>query len=191
MDKQQDFLDLLQQYLSTHKEVAKTIEKIRENPEILEVLLAELNAAISEFNRLKNENLIKNTQKLMGILESDNLPETAIVFTDILKGKNAEKRLKKLFAEMNRFKFLDDKTSEINLLGRILIALYRTYLLQNMSELRKKGAQVASSLEEMLALMALAGFDTHLFTATKHWILDWRKEGFSKELAEKLKRIKY
>ena len=190
-NRPQIILDLLEKNLGSHKEVAQAVRKVRENPEVIEVLLGELNAAIYKFNSLKKESILKNTEKLIGILGETDLPESSVILEEALKGKKLKKRTVRLFAEMNKFKFLNDKTAESNLLGRILVALYRTYLLQTVSELRERGVQVASSLEEMLAIMALEGFDTHLFQATKHWILDWRKEGFSKELAERIKRIKY
>ncbi|MBI4990735.1 hypothetical protein HZB96_01420 [Candidatus Gottesmanbacteria bacterium] len=187
-NRPQIILDLLEKNLGTHKEVVKAVEKIRENPEIIEALLGELNAAIYSFNRLKNESSIKNAQNLIGILKEFDLPESSVILESLSKRKKS-KKLKQLFIEMSKFKFLDKKTSEVNLLSRILVALYRTYLLQNISGLREKGAQVASSLEEMLAVMAIKGFDTHLFQATKHWILDWKREGFSKELAEKIAKL--
>ncbi len=190
MDKYQVILDILQKNLGDHKRVSVIMEIVRQNPEILVVFLGELEAAIYKFNRMKNESLVKNADKLMRIMGTDNLPECSVIVKDLLKGNKSKKKLAQLFEEMNKFKFLDDKTSNSYLLGRILVALYRTYLLQNISGLRGKGAQVASALEEMLAVMALNGFHTHLFQATRHWIIDWKKEGFSRELAEKISRIK-
>ncbi len=185
-------LDFLEKNLANCKEIIKTVDKIRENPEIINVLLGELNAAIYKFNRMKNESVMKNSEQLIGILGQVDLPEGSEVFANIANNdsKNNKKKIIKLFQEMQKFRFIDVPASEEKMMGRILLALYRTFLLQKTPSLREKGAQIASSLEEMLAILALKGFDTHLFRATRHWIADWQREGFSKELADKISKIK-
>lgn len=183
-------LNLLEKNLGVHKEVASAVGKIRENPELLEALLGELDTAIYKFNRLKNESIIKNAEKLIGILGQTDLPDSRVVLDDITKNSSKNKRRKAdLFGEMDKFQFFEDKTTEVKLMGRILVALYRTYMLQNQKGIREQGAQVASALEEMLALMAIEGFETHLFHAIKHWIANWKREGFSRELAEKIAKL--
>jgi len=189
MDKYLIILDILQKNLGNHQRVPVIMEKVRQNPEILAVFLGELEAAIYKFNRLKNESLVKNADKLMGIMGTDDLPACAEVLKDLFLRNKSKKKQVQLFEEINKFKFLDDKSSELYFLERILVALYRTYLLQNISGLRGKGAQIASALEEMLAVMALNGFQTHLFRATRHWITDWKTEGFSKELAQRISKL--
>ncbi len=79
MDKYQVILDILQKNLGDHKRVSVIMEKVRQNPEILVVFLGELEAAIYKFNRMKNESLVKNADKLMRIMGTDNLPECSVI----------------------------------------------------------------------------------------------------------------
>jgi len=67
--------------------------------------------------------------------------------------------------------------------GKIVISLYRTYFLCKHPSLRKKDIQIASTIEEMIAIRYLYGQKSRLFPAIKDWILDFRKEGFSEILA--------
>ena len=68
----------------------------------------------------------------------------------------------------------------------VTIASYRTWMLTIHPEWKENNAQVASALEEMLAREALNGNVTNIFKATKHWIMDWKEEGMSQKLAERL-----
>ena len=177
----QQILALIEKNLGGHLQVKQTIDRLRSNPEIFDILLAELNAAIHLFNRKKNESMLLNSQKLIGILGHKDLPDCEDLLTQKLPVA--------LFKELNKLEFLDEKSDDYHFAGRLLIAVYRTFILQTYPILRKKGTQVASTIEEMLAILALKGFDTHLFQATKHWIKDWKREGFSKELALRIKNL--
>ncbi|MCL4339353.1 hypothetical protein M1271_06725 [Patescibacteria group bacterium] len=189
VDRPKLILDILEENLTTHSEVVKLLGKVRARPETVEVLLGELDSAIYAFNRYKNANFLKNAKLLADILGKNDLPESKRFLEYLESEKSTGEKRERLFSEMNKFKFLDEKATGIKLFGRILVALYRTYILQNISGIRKRRGQVASTLEEMLALMALEGFETHLFRATEHWIVDWENEGFSEELATKIKTL--
>ncbi len=160
-----------------------------EQPEMMDVFLGELTAAVNRFNRIKRERITPNSDNLMVLLGDKDLPSPYLVFADLISGSKAKKN-QDIFEEMKKFAFIKEKSGKVEMFGRILVALYRTYILRNMKGLRDQGAQVASTLEEMLALMAIEGFETHLFHATRHWIADWKREGFSKELAFKIKNLK-
>ena len=163
-------------------------ELIRYMPSILKIYLGELDFAINMFNRFKKEpkefvaiKLFINAGNLIIIMGEEDLPNTNKVDFSL--------KWKEILSELSGFEFLSEKTDVEILFGRLVVAFYRTYILQTVPGLREKGAQIGSTIEEMLAILALYGFDTHLFQATKHWIRDWENEGFSKELALKIKNL--
>jgi hypothetical protein len=93
----------------------------------------------------------------------------------------------KVFSHLRDSSYLDEvyKISDPEyLLTNVLILVYRTYLLLTSPELKKKNAQISSTIEEMAVLLKLEGKESLVFEATKHWILNWREEGFSQDLAK-------
>lgn len=83
-----------------------------------------------------------------------------------------------------QFEFIDDMEPVSKLAAAGLVAAYRTYLLTTKPELEKRNVQVASTVEEMLAVIAIRGKVTALFRAIKPWIEDYKNEGFDRSLAE-------
>lgn len=69
------------------------------------------------------------------------------------------------------------------LLANLMTLVYRCHSLISTPTLRAQKAQISSTLEEMSALRHLLGEDSLHHRATRHWILDWKEEGFSQELA--------
>lgn len=182
-------LFLFKNYLGKRGKVDGAIKILEELPELGDLLVAELNAAIGLFNRFQGGKLdIKteyyvNSGHLANVIEIP-LPRVETVFGNDRLYENTMK-------EVARFQFIDEFTDGIKLLNVLLVGYYRSYMLMKYPYLRNKNAQVASSLEEMLVYLALKGVRTNLFEATKDWIIDWKKEGFSKDLAAKIAYMKY
>ena len=187
-------------YLLPEKNISALAAWLLDFPFSLDVYIGELNSAIHLFNFYKKDKqkfnksgrLFINANYLSEILKYSSLPDIDLLLNDLKNGPFLAtfESLINLFSELNEFQFVKEKQDMESLAGRIIIASYRTFALQNMGGLRKKGVQVASTIEEMLVLMAIRGFDTHLFHSTKHWIADWKAEGFSKELALKIQNLK-
>ena len=184
-----ELLCLFQKYLGKKGIVGEATELGKENNEAFEILMAELNSSIKLFNRLKNEQSddinqsLKNTKYLSTILKTQDLPPLEQAINETVDSIS-------IFDELAKFEFLRKMKSRNQLLGALMLAFYRTYILVKYPCLRENKAQVASTIEEMLSLLALRGFKTNLLAASKHWILDWKGEGFDKRLAIKIKNLK-
>jgi len=182
-------INLLKENLKKKEKVKNALVTLKKNPELITLLLRELDASIDKLNRYiktnknKYKQILINSEYLRLIIPKDkSLPTVDKMIEDI---RNA----KLIFKEVNRFNFINKLKSEMQIIKALILGIYRTYILIKYPYLREKNAQIASSLEEMLALMALQGINTNLFQATKHWILEYKKEGFSKDLAKRI--IKY
>lgn len=166
---------------------------IENNLEIMEGLLAELGDALNLFNEIYGTNPelfnkfhLKNAYHLSQLIGTSGLPSVS----EFLFHLQTREDLKGLvLEEFNKFEFLDEITDERQLIGCSLVGFYRTFYLQFYPEFREKSAQIASTIEEMLAQMAIQGNKTSLFYAVKHWILDYKVEDFSEKLAEAVKQI--
>lgn len=167
---------------STNKKLIKIAKYLDQKPQFVKQLTNELDKAIEVFNKkeffprdiyinaLHLEKTINNLQTSSVIKITDNLHE------DIVK-------------ELEGFEFINTMKPAKNLAAALLVATYRTYLLNSQPQLRQDNVQVASTIEEMLAFMAINGNNTQLFQATKHWIIDYKVEGFSKDLAGSIKNL--
>lgn len=162
---------------------------------LVDQFFAELDEAIKLFNlyskgRLTldfDREILINTNKLITILDGKmELPVSQTTFEDLLSDKSLQKSF---IREFQKFEFLVEIGNLNKLLANIIVASYRTYMLEKYPFLKRKNAQVASALEEMFAIMALQDKKIQLFRATKHWIMDWKIEGFSKRLADKIVNI--
>ena len=135
---------------------------------------------------LHTEYLLKN---LEGDVEIPQWDEVAKKLS-IESHENPSSELSLAFQEISTsYDFIDQEEVPLHLLGTLFIAFYRTYTLISRPSLRDAGVQIGSSLEEMLALLALNHCPTLLFKAVKQWILNYETEGFSSELAFLIKDL--
>lgn len=186
------FIFFLEKYLPATPTVSALIAMVKKDPKILENLLKELDMVIELFNKSPQfgKELI-NATKLKKLMGDKKLPSANSAGNDLFvdsMNKN-DKLFKDFLAEFSQFKFIQSMRNPQQLLGCLMVAIYRTYMLVKYPYLKERGAQVASALEEMFAIMAMKGQDTQLFQATKQWIADWEKEGFSPKLAQKTSRL--
>jgi hypothetical protein len=174
--------------------VSEGIKMIENAPEILLAIGGEVECLILLFNRIKyadkalgyDWDLIINADKTRRILrENEELPLFFETCLEIFQG-GKKGNINLLRAEIEKFGFFDKIENPFQLLYVFQIAIYRTWILIKNARLKRRGVQIASTIEEMVAILALEGIETNIFYAVRHWIFDWEKEGFSYKLAEQL-----
>jgi len=189
------YIRFIERYLGARENMFAALVYLRDTPEIIDIHIGELNAAVNRFERFRRVDgiqypgLLLNAEHLARNLESEDLPLWQEVAHELVTNtpEHPPPDLHFTFEELRTsFEFIDQETSLLRLLGTLFMAFYRTYTLVTRPSLRSKGVQIASTLEEMLALLALDDCYTQLFEAVKHWILDFENEGFSEELARKV-----
>lgn len=189
-------LQLYQNKLVHHKYLVSAVSAVRTNSDFLHMYLEELDNAIKLLNQYNKTGKIKfnhceiliNANHLKNVMPNHFLPTLTQLTQDILPNSTNE-TVDQFFKMMNIFDFWNEISQASQLTAVLTVASYRTYLRVIWPVIEKKGVQVASALEEILAVMAVNGLKTHLFQATKHWILDWKNEGFSQELAKLVQNI--
>lgn len=188
-------LDFYNQFLNDNICVKEALILGKGQPKLLDQFFLELDEAVKMFNRYLAGNLafdidqtmLINANTLKTILDGKmEIPSPFAAFEDLL----SDEKLKTAFIEeFHKFDFLVEIGNNNKLLASMLVASYRTYMLVKYPFLKEKNVQVASALEEMFAIMVLTGGNKRLFHATKHWIMDWKAEGFSQELADKIAKL--
>lgn len=183
------------QYLNDNVCVKNAILLGEQQEHLREELFMELDEAVEMFNKYMegklvfdfDQTILINANTLKTILAGKmELPLAQTVFEDLL----SDGKLQTAFIdEFRKFEFLVEISNTARLLACILVASYRTYMLVKYPYLKAKKAQVASALEEMFAIMTLSGKEKRMFRSTKHWIMDWKTEGFSEELSEKVANL--
>ncbi len=192
-----NFIKIIEQNLSTHESVQTILAYIRTFPEIYSLYCAELNAGLSLFSRFQflphefpeETDLLINAKHLRSILNARSLPDLETLEHDIELYNRNKQLWKSIFVELSKFDFLNERYSRNRLSGAFFVAFYRTYTLNRFPDIREKGGQVASTVEEMLAILAISGCKTQLFLSTQHWLLDYQNEGFSEALFKRLEGI--
>ena len=177
-----DFFKLADEILGKRKHIKELIGFYQNNPAKVKLWLIELDEAIRLFNGQSAFPAYYINAVYLKKIYKFPLPDTNEVIT-------GEKFFQATLEEMNSFEFFDDGWEIEKLAAACVVAFYRTFMLASQPDLKENKAQVASAIEEMLALMALEGKKTELFQAIKFWIEDWQKEGFSQELASKISVI--
>lgn len=197
--KAEKFIDIVVNNLKDFDSVKKLA---RSRPVIYyasQIYLAELDLAIIIFNDYRKKMVVYSTerallincQKLTILFKNRNLPRTEDMLALFFgRSKLTEKIRQRILKELRSFDFLNEKNGPQILLGRLILAIYRTYVLNIYPDVREKGGQVASTIEEMSAILAINKIKTNLFLAARQWLLDWQREGFSEKLARRMERIK-
>jgi hypothetical protein len=180
--------------IKTRGAVRDTVIIVHNTPEILTAIGGEVECLILLFNRIKyadkalgnDWNLLINADKTRRILrENEEVPLFFETCLEIFQG-GKKGNINLLRAEIVKFGFFDKIENPFQLLYVFQIAIYRTWILIKNERLKKHGAQIASTIEEMAAILTLEGMETNIFYAVRHWIFDCEKEGFSKGLSERL-----
>jgi len=172
---------------------------IDKNKNKVEIFTHEINSAISYFNKIrikfdtnKNYKFLINAKEFNDIYNND-LPDYFDTVDELFENKNLTNQIFLIFKNDKYFKDVWKTKSYEILLANLLILIYRTTLLQKHKdklidkETGNNRVQISSTIEEMIFSMKLEGIDTDLFHSTKHWLVNWKEEGFSEELFEKMK----
>ena len=192
------FFNLAQARLSKHPTVLPVVNFYNTNPRMLQLFLEELDQAIYLFQRYVQEKPIGkppgvpciNADDLKHTLRGRRLPTIRDIMEDMkTDSPKTRQRVNQVLKNLNDFAFIDTMKPIDKLAAALVVASYRTYILCTFPDLKDNQAQIASALEEMLALLALNGQKTRLFQATKHWITDYQKEGFSTKLANAIQKL--
>lgn len=160
------FFKLVQTRLSKHPRVSPVIDFYYTNPRMLQLFLDELDQAIYLFHRYVQK---KPNGKLLGApcinadylkhaLRGRHLPTIRDIMKDMKPDTpKARERIDQVINNLHDFAFIDTMKPTDKLAAALVIASYRTYILCTFPDLKNNHAQVASALEEMLALLALNG----------------------------------
>lgn len=182
-----DFLDLINICFKKREDFREVNTYVLQHLDLLNGLLTELEDAISLFNKFNssqkifdNEEFLINAKYTKEVLSGKKLPYAGELLSEIASGFKLKAEFEK---EFSTFEFITEMTDYQQLLCCTVVAFYRTYMLVKEPDLKEKKVQIASTIEEMLTIMYLQKHDTYLFQGVKHWVLDYKAEGFSKDLA--------
>lgn len=182
------------QYFHKRPKVIEVWQYIQNNPDFTIQIGQNINKSVSLFNtyrkkaHFKNEELLKSSVFLKRIIKHD-LPSINNLFGQI-KGRSSDISLiENILKEIDHFDFIETFTPIRTCAGTLLLGSYRSAVLVLNPYLKTEKAQVASSLEEMIALIRLNGEKTMLFDCVKSWYIDYEEEGFTKELSVEIQNL--
>lgn len=178
---------LIIKYLSK-KFNTKEVVKLIHSQQTVETYIQEIEESITRYNNLGTQSLKPLAIKYyINTIHTKNSILKLPTYNEIIEKLITNKQLQiDVFTELSESTYFSEVYKVPNnshLMINLLILFYRTSLLTLHPELRVAEVQISSTLEEMSALMYLEGRDTEIFKATKHWIKNWKKEYFSRELA--------
>lgn len=167
---------------------------LQENPSFVIEIKEDIDKSIQLFNQyrnsnnFRNEHLLKSSSYLKQII-IDDLPHIDNIIQKIKTPPDNLHLMNNILNIMNRFEFIEKLEPMEKCAGTLLIGAYRSAILAIYPYIKQKNGQVASSLEEMTALMAIDDHKTKLFECIKDWFDDYEEEGFTKELSVLVKNI--
>lgn len=184
------FNALVNQYLYTRITEGRRSSLSRLTDQTFSVLVDDLDKSIELYNSFPaclshspyHSDMFINATHLKSIYNQP-LPSYSAVLQYL---HNNPKAVDSAFSEMRDstyFHHIYEIDNPEHLLANLLTLVYRCQLLATIPFLRENKAQISSTLEELSALRYLLGQDNLHYRATRHWILDWEGEGFSRELA--------
>ena len=118
-------------------------------------MLREIDLAVSKYNFYTGNKILINTNFLKNVINVNSLPSTI----EIINNFETEK-LNDFWQLFNKFEFIDETWEPSKMAAAIVIASYRTWMLVNHPDWKTRGAQIASTLEELLAIEAINGNST-------------------------------
>ena len=161
------------------------------SPVIFKQLSQELNDATTHYNKYPKQltdkfssSLFLNTNHLKTLL--GELPTFSTTLGTLSLDQSQTNLVFTEMRDSTYFNFIYKITNPHHLLANLMTLVYRCHMLTSHPKLRQDGAQISSTLEEMSALRYVMGSDSLHHQATRHWILDWEGEGFSRVLATRL-----
>ena len=185
---------LVKKYSSKFKTFGEVWDFLQTHPDFVEKITREIDEAILLFNTYRRgkkifqeEIPLYSSSHLKEILD-DDLPSVEKMIAFIQNSQEAE-LLEKIIDTVSAFAFIDTLRPIEHCAAALLLGAYRSAMLVIHPYLRENNAQVASALEEMLALMAIHGQKTTIFKAVRHWYDNYAEEGFSKELSEAVQNL--
>lgn len=182
------YWQISKQYLSDKPNVQRALVLLETRPDLVRQYEDELELAIDYYNDQRNslgDELI-NAKELNEIYPAD-LPCLNEVLAELNQNQTLEQKVFTTLRDSNYFQQIWLIQNCENLLGNLMILVYRTTVLYSHSSqlINSDGSQrvqISSTLEEMLANLYLQGKKTRLFEAVKQWLQNWQEEGFSEKL---------
>jgi len=190
------YCELIETYLGNRIGISKALPILTRYPEVTDIHIGELRAAIRLINRyansenlFRNKDLFANTEYLTSVLAKQLLPTwDGLSWMVVNQNESEKEELTKIFLEMSQFSYPDMDFTPSQTIATTIISFYRTHSLNKLPFLRNADVKIGNSIEEMLALLAFQGIPTLLYSGSKHWITDfYDDEGFTSELAHKVK----
>lgn len=183
----------IKDYFFDRLDILEVWNFIKSNPAFTLQILNDIDKAIMLFNLYRDNKIIEkqniplpSSHDLRKILKQD-LPYVEILIENLKEEK--EKTIVKTVSYIKEFEFIKTLRPIENCAGTLLLGCYRCYIRAIFPYVVSKGGQVASSLEEMVAIMALNGEKTKLFHTVRSWYEDYQEEGFSRELSDAVKAL--
>lgn len=182
------FNPLVTHFFQKRPKVLKIWKYIQNNPEFTFQIGQDVDKSVALFNIYRinnvfnNQELLKSSVYLKQIIKK-NLPTVNELFDQILNNPNNKLLIENILKEINNFDFIETLKPISACAGTLLLGSYRSAILVLYPYLKKKNVQIASSLEEMIALMDIKGEKTKLFGCLKSWYVNYKEEGFTKELS--------
>lgn len=190
------YMTFIEDYLGNIHSIRIMLNYLNKYPQVVRIYQAELITAIDLFQKYKASifyypkmhELCINSRYLANLLQNNNLPTWDSIQKKLLCSERPIE-ISKTGELLRNFEFIEAMEEPNKLGAALFLGFYRTYTLVTMPFLKEKDAQVASSLEEMLSILAFEGCKTQLFWSTYHWIVDYKAEGFSEGLALKVNEL--
>lgn len=173
-----------------NEKVSTTVLELLKDNQRWEKYAGEIQQAIDLFNHIRQDGhpdlkTLENAAHLMSILGAD-LPGYTEIIAKLEDTPELSRNVFDELAESDYFQEVWEIDNPNYAMINLMILFYRTSLLNLFPVLREESAQISSALEEMAAVLYLEGQPTNLFSATRKWIENWKVEGFSKQLWDKL-----
>lgn len=181
---------LLDSFLSNKFDTKRIHALLAQNPNLLRKLSKEFDAAITLFNRFRDSSFppyLRNSKELAAVFPHD-LP----LFTKMeLKSKLSEVIGKQLRDDSYFVEIWQIQESRM-LLCNLLMLIYRNFILTTFkndlvdSDGTRK-VQISSSIEEMCFQLLIDGYTMTITDSFMLWLKDWKNEGFSEELFNRVR----
>lgn len=177
-----NIITVIEEIKDSKKSVKETLATTESLADLIEQSTKEVSQCINLFNTNTFDKDVYINAAHTKFIIGNSLPSIADTFDLFMQEENRKKVMNHLVTSTYLKEVWEIENAK-HLINNILILLYRTTLLETDNRLKEGQAQISSTLEEMSLLLALDGERTLLYEATKHWMQDWGKEGFSEELA--------
>jgi hypothetical protein len=172
---------LLVKEISKGKNILVSLEP---EEELFNEILSDMDRCIERFNKHNFDfKVYVNSFYTYSILKK-KLPDTEKIFRLLYEDLKLKDRVRSELVNSKYFNEVWKITNAPYLFINILVLLYRTTVLFQVKELKLGSAQVSSTIEEMALLLKIEGEKNKVFEATKHWLVNWKSEGFSETVGQ-------